>query len=97
MLEGGQDGPDDPMARERVLRKLGLSLPEDDIVICRNVATRRPVAIANNDRYLHTLVTGPTGAGKTSRILKPMVEQELKAIARSLVRGIPARPDRDRA
>ena len=89
VLEGGQDGPDDPMARERVLRKLGLSLPEDDIVICRNVATRRPVAIANNDRYLHTLVTGPTGAGKTSRILKPMVEQELKAIARSLVRGIP--------
>lgn len=74
--------------RERVLSRVGLSFPDDDLVICRD-DSGKPVKISAQERYLHTLVVGPTGVGKTSRILKPIVEQELISIRRSLVRGIP--------
>lgn len=33
--------------------------------------------ILGEDRFLHTLVVGTTGTGKTSRVLKPMIEQDL--------------------
>lgn len=39
------------------------------------------VYITGKDAFLHTLVIGPTGSGKTSRILMPMVYQVLKAYA----------------
>lgn len=39
-----------------------------------------PVVIKKDDRYLHTLVTGTTGTGKTSRVLKPMIWQDLQAL-----------------
>ena len=37
--------------------------------------------IPKNDRYLHSLVIGTTGTGKTSRVLKPMIYQDLENIA----------------
>ncbi|MED0737840.1 type IV secretory system conjugative DNA transfer family protein [Aneurinibacillus thermoaerophilus] len=36
--------------------------------------------ISGLDAFLHTLVLGPTGCGKTSRILKPVARQVLEAI-----------------
>lgn len=39
-----------------------------------------PVVIKKDDPYLHTLVTGTTGTGKTSRVLKPMIWQDLQAL-----------------
>lgn len=74
--------------REHSLRKLGLDEPKEDIVICYS-QSGEAVKISDQDRYMHTLVVGPTGVGKTSRVLKPMVELEIKNIRRSLVRGIP--------
>ena len=47
-----------------------------------------PVVIRHKDRYLHTLVAGTTGTGKTSRVLKPMIYQDLLAIKRGLKAGI---------
>jgi len=49
-----------------------------DVVI--GYASSGPVVIKKDDRYLHTLVTGTTGTGKTSRVLKPMIWQDLKAL-----------------
>ncbi|MHB8928886.1 MAG: hypothetical protein ACYC9Q_14790 [Bacillota bacterium] len=48
-----------------------------------------PLVIRHKDRYLHTLVAGTTGTGKTSRVLKPMIYQDLLAIKRGLKAGHP--------
>lgn len=44
-------------------------------------AAGRPVVIPHDDRFLHTLVVGTTGTGKSSRVLKPMIWQDLQALA----------------
>ncbi len=40
----------------------------------------KPLVLKHEDRYLHTLTVGTTGTGKTSRVLKPMIWQDLQAI-----------------
>jgi type IV secretory pathway TraG/TraD family ATPase VirD4 len=49
-----------------------------DIVICKNLKTHKPVVIPKKDRYLHLLILGPTGSGKTSQIILPMLNQDMK-------------------
>ncbi|MGI9951274.1 type IV secretion system DNA-binding domain-containing protein [Moorellaceae bacterium AZ2] len=44
--------------------------------------------ISEEDRFLHTLVVGTTGTGKTSRVLKPMIEQDLIGIKKGERLGI---------
>jgi hypothetical protein len=73
---------------ERKLVSLGFGKPTEDVVIC-HTESGEPVTLSDKDRYLHMLVVGPTGAGKTSRILKPLIEQEMRNIRSSLVRGNP--------
>ncbi|PSR34294.1 MAG: conjugal transfer protein TraG [Sulfobacillus benefaciens] len=38
-----------------------------------------PVTLSTADRYLHLHVIGPTGAGKSSSVLLPLIAQDLKA------------------
>ncbi|MGB9879641.1 MAG: hypothetical protein ACPLRM_02650, partial [Anaerolineae bacterium] len=47
-----------------------------------------PVVLKHNDRYTHTLVVGTTGTGKTSRVLKPLIYQDLEALASGRRLGI---------
>lgn len=66
-----------------LLGKLGITIftPEikqGDIVVCKNVDTNLPVTIPIKDRFLHMLILGPTGSGKTSQIIIPMLSQDLK-------------------
>jgi len=49
---------------------------------------RTPVVITHEDRYLHTLVVGTTGTGKTTRVLKPMIWQDLQALRRGQRLGV---------
>ncbi len=44
--------------------------------------------IPQKDRYLHTLIVGTTGTGKSSRLLKPMIYQDLEIIAAGKKAGI---------
>jgi len=41
----------------------------------------RPIILSGQDRFLHTLVVGSTGTGKTSRILSKGVYQDIRNIA----------------
>ncbi|HAP15729.1 MAG TPA: hypothetical protein DCR07_06460 [Lactococcus sp.] len=66
-----------------LLYKLGINLftPEKkpgDIVLCKNADTGQDVIIPSKDRFLHMLILGPTGSGKTSQIILPMLNQDLQ-------------------
>lgn len=55
---------------------------EDEIVhppveICSKVNSLQKVVITGKDRYLHTLLIGSTGTGKTSAVLMPSIWQDL--------------------
>lgn len=39
--------------------------------------TKQPVILPLKDRYLHMLILGPTGSGKTSRIILPMIYDDI--------------------
>ncbi len=53
-----------------------------DIMVCRSLRGRRPVILEGKDRFLHMMVLGPTGSGKSAKLLKPMIWQDLEKIAR---------------
>ncbi len=67
------------------LQKTGKKGPLD-VEVCK--VGNRPVIIKHHDRYLHTMCIGTTGTGKSSRVLKPMIEQDLKAIAKGEKLGV---------
>lgn len=66
------------------LKKEERTSQSGDIVLCLDKAAteekHRPVQeiMPYKDRFLHTLVLGPTGTGKTSQILLPMINQDLQ-------------------
>ena len=48
-----------------------------DVYLCKNKRGQK-VELQGKDRYLHTLLIGSTGTGKTSAVLAPMVWQDLQ-------------------
>lgn len=49
-----------------------------DLILCKDAETKEPVIIPQKDRFLHMLVLGPTGCGKTSQILLPSINQDIQ-------------------
>ena len=71
------------IAELNLLSKLGINFATmekkpGDIVLCKNKDTNQDVIIPCKDRFLHMLVLGPTGSGKTSQIILPMLNQDLQ-------------------
>ncbi|KUG05077.1 hypothetical protein ASZ90_017566 [hydrocarbon metagenome] len=76
---------------DTVLNSINLSLPQisksklesDEIThppveICRKASNpMQRIELSGKDRYLHTLLIGSTGTGKTSAVLQPSVWQDL--------------------
>lgn len=50
---------------------------QNDIVICKSLDREREIKISYKSRFLHFLILGPTGSGKTSKILIPMIWQDI--------------------
>lgn len=64
-----------------ILSKIGIEnekKEEGDIILCRNKETGKDVVIPFKDRFLHMLILGPTGSGKTSQVIIPMIHQDIK-------------------
>lgn len=59
------------------LAELSNTIKPGDLVLCTDKNTGLPVIIPHKDRYLHMLVLGPTGSGKTSQILIPAILQDM--------------------
>lgn len=55
-----------------------VELKAGDIQLCVNIETKKPVILHNKDRYLHMLILGPTGSGKTSQTIIPMINQDMQ-------------------
>lgn len=53
-------------------------LKPGDIQLCVNVDDKKPVILKGKDRFLHMLVLGPTGSGKTSQTIIPMINQDMQ-------------------
>lgn len=49
-----------------------------DVQLCENKDSGLPVFIPKKDRYLHMLILGPTGSGKTSQTIIPMLNQDVQ-------------------
>jgi len=49
-----------------------------DLVLCKDSKTGKPIIIPHKDRFLHMLVLGPTGSGKTSQIILPAINQDMQ-------------------
>ena len=54
------------------------TIKKGDAIICVDAETKEPVVIPYEDRFLHMLVLGPTGSGKTSQVLIPLINQDIK-------------------
>lgn len=72
------------MYEQSVLEKLnikGLVKQEKnlgDVQVCVDVDTKKPVILKYKDRFLHMLILGPTGSGKTSQTIIPMINQDMQ-------------------
>lgn len=47
------------------------------LIIAKEIETGKPIVISEKDRYLHTLVDGTSGTGKTSSTLLPAIKNDL--------------------
>lgn len=56
--------------------------------ICTDVKTNKKISIDYLDMFLHFLILGPTGSGKTFSIIKPIVWQILKYIVQKKKIGL---------
>lgn len=74
-----------PLGEVNLPQKMGIALFSEekkpgDVVLCKNKDTGAEVILPRKDRFLHMLVLGPTGSGKTSQIILPMLYQDMQNI-----------------
>lgn len=50
-----------------------------DAVMGKEIEKKTPVVLPLKDRYLHMLVLGPTGSGKTSQTIIPMIDRDMQS------------------
>ena len=49
-----------------------------DVVLCKVKETGQPEIWPYKDRFLHMLILGPTGSGKTSQVILPLINQDMQ-------------------
>ncbi len=53
--------------------------PKSSVVLGRRPFFHWPIRIHSDDRFMHMHILGPTGSGKSSSILMPLIRQDLEA------------------
>lgn len=62
----------------RFIHRSSEAINNNSVVLCIDKETKEPVIIPEEDRFLHMLILGPTGSGKTSQILLPLINQDMQ-------------------
>lgn len=65
------------LAKVGILEK-STEVKEGDVKIGKVKETGEPAVIPFKDRFLHMLILGPTGSGKTSQVIIPMIRQDIQ-------------------
>jgi len=65
------------MGKVPIVLKEGEVYPSNLVLGQREDAPEEAVTLLESDRYMHILVVGPTGSGKTATSLSPMIVQDL--------------------
>jgi len=73
----------DQVRQESFLARLGISTSANDpkpgdVIVAYEPETGKPDYLPFKDRFLHMLVLGPTGSGKTSQTIIPMLNQDMQ-------------------
>lgn len=63
---------------EAILGKEDEIIKSGDAIIGKDIKTGKPVILPHKDRYLHCLILGPTGSGKTSQSIIPMINRDMQ-------------------
>lgn len=50
---------------------------QNRVTLCYDRITGKPIEMYEEDRFLHTLIVGPSGTGKSSQILLPLIYQDI--------------------
>lgn len=49
-----------------------------DVILCKSITKKKKIILKGKDRFLHSLILGPTGSGKTSQTIIPMINQDMQ-------------------
>lgn len=50
---------------------------QNKVVLCYDRTTGAPIELYEEDRFLHTMVFGPSGTGKSSQVFLPLIYQDI--------------------
>ncbi len=67
----------DKIAKNTTNKKAEKEIVHNSVYICQDSKSEDKIILPGKDRYLHTLLIGSTGTGKTTTVLAPMVWQDL--------------------
>jgi len=68
----------DKIAKKSSSKKAGNEIVHNSVYLCQDSQNENnEIILPGKDRYLHTLLIGSTGTGKTTTVLAPMVWQDL--------------------
>ncbi|WCK57736.1 type IV secretory system conjugative DNA transfer family protein (plasmid) [Aneurinibacillus sp. Ricciae_BoGa-3] len=74
----------DDFYQNSLIEKLGFGKKSDttrrsgDVKLAVNIETKKDEVLLFKDRFLHMLILGPTGSGKTSQTIIPMINQDMQ-------------------
>lgn len=69
---------DEIKVKETLSKSGGKEVEDGDITVCQEKESKKNKVLYAIDRFLHMFILGPTGCGKTSQVLLPMLEQDVR-------------------
>lgn len=63
---------------DKILGEPDEEIKDGDAIIGISIDNKKPVRLPLKDRFLHMLILGPTGSGKTSQSIIPMINRDMQ-------------------